>query len=173
MEVMKVKMRWVAVVGLLVVGLAAFGQKSDYIGQEKRSIKALSEDDLQGLLEGRGMGLAKAAELNGYPGPLHILQMNRALKLTPSQEAKIQAVYDRMHREATALGKELITAEASLEKEFRGGKANAEKVSDLTAMIGALQSKLRACHLNAHVATKPLLTQAQIRAYNKFRGYAG
>jgi hypothetical protein len=158
-------------IALLVVGLAAVAQKSDYIGQEKRAIKSLSEDDIQSLLEGRGMGLAKAAELNGYPGPLHILQMDRALKLSPGQIAKVQAIYDRMHREATALGKELLTAEAALEKEFRGGKANADRVSDLTAMIGALQSKLRACHLNAHVATKPLLTKEQIRAYNKFRGY--
>jgi Spy/CpxP family protein refolding chaperone len=158
--------------GLLLLGVAAFAQKSDYIGQEKRAIKALSVDDVQGLLEGRGMGMAKAAELNGYPGPMHVLQMKEALKITPAQEAKIQAVFNRMKKEAIALGQDLVSAEAKLEREFRSGKANANRVADLTDMVGAIQARLRACHLNAHVATKPLLTAAQVRTYEGFRGYS-
>ena len=46
---------------------------SPYTGEEQRAIKALSEEEIGDLLEARGMGLAKAAELNSYPGPLHVL----------------------------------------------------------------------------------------------------
>ena len=48
---------------------------SPYTGEEQRAIKALSEEEIKDLLEARGMGLAKAAELNSYPGPLHVLQL--------------------------------------------------------------------------------------------------
>ena len=47
---------------------------SPYSGEEKRAVKALSDDDLKNYLEGNGMGFAKAAELNGVPGPKHILE---------------------------------------------------------------------------------------------------
>jgi len=35
--------------------------------QETREIKALSTEEVDGYLKGEGMGLAKAAELNGFP----------------------------------------------------------------------------------------------------------
>ena len=37
-------------------------------------IRGLSEQEIDDLTNGRGMGLARAAELNGYPGPLHVLR---------------------------------------------------------------------------------------------------
>jgi hypothetical protein len=45
--------------------------QSPYVGQEYREIKALSTQEISDYISGRGMGLAKAAELNGYPGPAH------------------------------------------------------------------------------------------------------
>jgi len=44
---------------------------SKYAGEENRAIKSLSESDIEELLSGSGWGLAKAAELNGVPGPAH------------------------------------------------------------------------------------------------------
>jgi hypothetical protein len=41
--------------------------QSPYVGQEFREIKALSPQEISDYLSGKGMGLAKAAELNGYP----------------------------------------------------------------------------------------------------------
>jgi DNA repair protein RadC len=38
-----------------------------YAGQQTRSIKALSPEDIDELRKGAGMGLAKAAELNSIP----------------------------------------------------------------------------------------------------------
>lgn len=155
----------------LIVIVTAMAQKSDYLGQESRQIKALSSDDIRGYLEGRGMGLAKAAELNGYPGPMHVLQMKEALQISKTQELKITAIFDKMKRETMALGKEIVRTEAQLEQEFRSNRANPVRVEDLTSMIGAIQAKIRASHLNAHIATKPLMTTSQLKKYNDFRGY--
>ena len=46
-----------------------------YAGLEARSIKALSDQQIADLKAGRGMGLALAAELNGHPGPMHVLEL--------------------------------------------------------------------------------------------------
>ncbi len=52
---------------------------SKYSGQEQRIIKSLSPDDIAELRRGGGWGLAKAAELNGVPGPVHLLEMKEAI----------------------------------------------------------------------------------------------
>jgi len=65
--------------------LAQSEHHSTYSGQEKRWIKSLSSDDVQQLKQGKGWGLAKAAELNGMPGPSHILQMKDKIALTKTQ----------------------------------------------------------------------------------------
>ena len=57
--------------------------KSKYVGQEKREIKSLSESDIEELKNGGGWGLAKAAELNGVPGPVHLLEMKKEIGLNP------------------------------------------------------------------------------------------
>jgi len=48
------------------------------------------------------MGLAKAAELNGYPGPKHVLELAGPLKLTSAQVAATEATYRRMNSRAKA-----------------------------------------------------------------------
>ena len=53
---------------------------SKYKGQEHRDIKSLSTDDIAELQRGGGWGLAKAAELNGVPGPVHLLEMEKEIK---------------------------------------------------------------------------------------------
>ena len=75
---------------LIIVPALADAQDhtSPYAGQQARDIKALSPDEIQGYLTGQGMGLAKAAELNGYPGPLHVLELAAELKLTEEQDRK-------------------------------------------------------------------------------------
>ena len=65
---------WIAATTL--VALIAFAGPGDddrqYAGQQARSIKALDDAEIDTLLNGRGMGLARAAELNHYPGPKHV-----------------------------------------------------------------------------------------------------
>ena len=62
---------------IFVTSMSVFAETytSKYVGEEYRKIKSLSPDDVEELKKGGGWGLAKAAELNGLPGPAHILEM--------------------------------------------------------------------------------------------------
>src|SRR5689334_25303972 len=93
-----------------------------YAGQEKRAIKSLSNAEIADLLAGRGMGFAKAAELNGYPGPAHLLEHADALKFTPVQRSRIEAIRARMSEAAVALGSEIVTQESELDADFAEGR---------------------------------------------------
>jgi hypothetical protein len=44
-----------------------------------RPIKALSAEQIADLKAGQGLSLALAAELNGYPGPRHVLELGKQL----------------------------------------------------------------------------------------------
>lgn len=158
---------------LVLAGGATADSPGPYAGQESRSIKALSDADISGLRSGDGMGYAKAAELNGYPGPRHVLDLARELDISESQQAATQGIFDDMQREAVALGRELVAREAVLDALFADGTADAAAVARLTSEIGALEARLRAAHLNAHVRMRPVLTSHQVARYNAMRGYGG
>lgn len=145
---------------------------SPYAGQETSEVKALSAEELKAYREGTGMGLAKPAELNHYPGPRHVLDLGSDLNLTASQTAGLKAIFDRMHEEAVALGKKIIDKEKALDREFASGAIDERKLRDLTAQIAALQADLRTAHLKAHLETKKILTQLQVARYDELRGYA-
>jgi hypothetical protein len=93
--------------------------KSPYAGEQTRGIKALSSEDVEELLRGGGWGLAKAAELNGMPGPTHVLDMAADLGLSAEQTEKVRHVRDEMRRAAVALGERFVAREAELEASFR------------------------------------------------------
>lgn len=145
---------------------------SPYAGQESSEIKALSADELKAYREGTGMGLARPAELNHYPGPRHVLDLGSDLDLTASQTAGLKAIFDRMHEEAVALGKKIIVKEKALDREFASGAIDERKLRDLTAQIAGLQADLRTAHLKAHLETRKILTQLQVARYDELRGYA-
>src|SRR5262245_30687549 len=90
-----------------------------YAGQQTRAVASLSDEDVQGFLDGRGMGLARAAEVNGHPGPMHVLELAQELKLTPEQRRAVKAVFDRMKVRARTLGEAYIKAEKSLDQAFK------------------------------------------------------
>src|SRR5271154_7187001 len=96
--------------------LAAEMPVTPYAGQQARAIKALSDEDIAALRKGEGMGMAKAAELNGYPGPKHALDLAQQLQLTDAQRRDVQAIFDRMSAAAKPLGDELIAQEQSLDQ---------------------------------------------------------
>jgi Spy/CpxP family protein refolding chaperone len=149
----------------------AQGSQSPYAGQEKRDIKALSSGEITAYLEGQGMGLAKAAELNQYPGPRHVLDMASELQLTEKQKAETQQVFDRMHEEAARIGKLVVAKEEQLDRLFATRQIDSEKLQQAVSEIGRLQANLRVAHLRAHLEMKAILTQAQIEKYSELRGY--
>ena len=81
---------------------------SAYAGQEARDIKAVSMEEISAYLSGKGMGLAKAAELNGYAGPAHVLELAQDLALTPAQRARTEALLATMTAKAVLLGQTLV-----------------------------------------------------------------
>jgi Spy/CpxP family protein refolding chaperone len=143
-----------------------------YAGQQTRSIKALSDDDIVALREGTGMGMALAAELNGYPGPAHVLELADKLKLTEDQLRQVTVIHDHMSAAAKPLGADLISREETLDQQFAKGDITPERLAAETVEIGELHGRLRAIHLSAHLETRALLTPEQIALYEQLRGYA-
>ena len=156
----------------LLAGAAVAQAPSPYAGQESRDIKALSPQEIADLTAGRGMGLAKAAELNGYPGPAHVLEMGAALDLTADQRKQTEALFAKMQARAIAVGSELIDEERALDAKFAAHTVSADELARSLARIATLQRDLREVHLHAHLDQNALLTPAQIAHYNELRGYA-
>jgi len=144
---------------------------SPYVGQQQRSIKALSDQEVRDLTEGRGMGLAKAAELNSYPGPMHVLELAGQLELSDTQRAATQSLRAIVRNKAPVLGARIIEAERDLDRAFAEGWIDAADLRSRTKAIAALQGELRAVHLEAHLAQRVLLTAQQIARYDELRGY--
>ncbi|MCP5075832.1 MAG: hypothetical protein GY947_21395 [Rhodobacteraceae bacterium] len=159
-------------VSITFAGVPASENPQPYAGQQEREIAALSASDIDDLVNGRGWGFAKAAELNGFPGPLHVLELADELRLTSAQIERIQAVFDVMNAEARELGKAYVGNEALMDEAFESGVITDEKLNTLTENSARIRARLRATHLSAHLKTKPILTRHQIMSYNKLRGYA-
>jgi len=143
-----------------------------YAGYQARPIKALSPEQIDDLRAGRGMSMALAAELNGYPGPVHVLDLADALQLTPRQRHETSRFVAEMKAQARSLGEDVIQAEADLDKLFSGRTANTDAVTTAVERAGSAQGRLRAAHLSYHLAMANLLTEEQSSLYNRLRGYA-
>ena len=152
-------------------GQAAGTEPSPYAGEQARPVKSLSPEDIAELRRGGGWGLAKAAELNGMPGPLHLLELKDQIPLTTEQVAVITRIYESMREAATTEGERFIEAERSLEDAFRAGIATEENLLRMLEEIGRSRARLRFIHLSAHLETPSLLTEEQIVRYDALRGY--
>ncbi len=144
-----------------------------YAGFQGREAAGISATELADLRAGRGMGLALPAELNGYPGPLHALEMADALQLAPAQRAAMADLIAGMRAASIPLGEALLIAERALDDVFRRGTATDEQVEAAAATAALARGRLRAAHLRAHLATRAAMTEAQRQAYTRLRGYGG
>lgn len=156
----------------LSVPLLAQTSPSPYVSMQQRTIKALSDDAIRDYRAGAGMSLALAAELNGYPGPKHILELADPLRLTDAQKAAVKKVFDSMHEDAVQLGNEILELETALDAAFRGGQIEKAELATLTSRIGSAQARLRYRHLLAHIESREILTAEQRQEYAKLRGYS-
>ncbi len=143
-----------------------------YTGQHLRDIKTLSTKDIEDLRNGRGWGLAKAAELNGLPGPAHLLELKSEISLSPAQIAKIEALFSTMKARAIPLGKRLVTLERRLNQGFAKNEiASPADLRSRLSEIADIRRDLRFVHLSTHLETPAILTRHQIKTYNRLRGY--
>jgi hypothetical protein len=140
-------------------------------GQPSRAVKSLSDSEIAGYLEGRGMGFAKTAELNGYPGPDHVLELATQLGLSPHQRATIERLKHSM-KKAARLGNWLVRDERRLDLLFAEGQANDENITPLVQRIGNLEAEIRLVHLRAHIEMRRILSADQIKKYEQARGHA-
>ena len=145
------------------------GAEQTYGGLAGRAVKALSEQQAADLRAGRGMGFALAAELNGYPGPMHVLELAGELDLSAAQRDRVQALFEAMRAEAVPIGERLIALEADLDRSFAAKTITTEGLYAATAAIGATQAQLRATHLRYHIETADVLTAPQIGRYAELR----
>lgn len=134
----------------------------DFLKQERAAIE-----------RGEGFGMALAADRAGYPGPKHILELREQLKLTAEQQAAAEKLFAAMKEKAIARGKEVLAAEAQLEKFFAEGRPEAE-LREESYRVASLRAELRWVHLAAHLEAKRLLTAEQLMTYRHLRwGGAG
>jgi hypothetical protein len=143
-----------------------------YAGFERREAAGLSAEEVADLRAGRGMGFALPAELNGYPGPMHALELADRLGLSSEQRARMQALVAAMRAETVPLGEALIAAERALDAVFRSGRATVAQVDAATEAAALARARVRAAHLRVHLATRDAMSEPQRAAYARLRGYA-
>ncbi|MEM1159295.1 MAG: hypothetical protein AAGJ28_00030 [Pseudomonadota bacterium] len=147
-------------------------QNTPYAGFEAREIKSLSDQDIAELRRGGGWGLALPAELNGLPGPTHLLELQEELALSSSQVAAITVLFKEMRADAIQAGDRFIAAEAALSAAFEDTDVAQETLTTLLADAAEARAALRFVHLSRHLATPDLLSDEQIRRYSVLRGYS-
>jgi len=170
------KFRIAALMTMVFAGHAAaqhMQHQQPYTGLQARAVKALSEQQIADLRAGRGMGLAMPAELNSYPGPMHVLEHAAALNLTAEQRERTAALVATMKAEAIPLGERLIEQETRLDGLFANREITPASLQTATAEIGATQAHLREAHLKYHLTMRDLLTAEQVEKYQVLRGYRG
>ena len=152
-------------------GGALGAQESPYVSYRDREIKALLAEEVESYVAGAGMGFALAAELNGYPGPKHVLELADSLDLSARQRAAIAESRDRMLHRAITLGEEIVAHERTLDSLFAAGAIEPEALARLTREIGELRGGFRGVHLAAHLDMVALLSDEQVARYLDLRGY--
>ena len=164
------------VVGALLVffcGAVTAQHSQPYAGQHERSIKALSDTEVQQYLAGAGMGYARAAELNGYPGPMHVLELAVKLGLSEQQRAATSKLMESHKAEAKALGAKRVEAEKELEVLFLGKPIDEAALAAGVRKAALADGDYRLSHLETHRRMRDLLSDQQVRQYDVLRGYAG
>lgn len=170
-------MRIVSVIVAVVFSGAIAGAQapltSPYRPQAQTGLRGLNDQEIRELQAGTGMGLARAAELNSYPGPRHVLDAVAAGTLAASSEQieRVREIFDSMKREAVRVGARVLAEETRLEAGFRAVTITEADLRSRVARIAVLQGELRSIHLAAHLATRAILSDVQIARYNELRGY--
>jgi hypothetical protein len=151
--------------------------RSPYAGMATVEGTTMTAEEVAGLRAGQGMRLALPAELNGFPGPLHVLELADRLEISDAVRAEVETIRAEMLAAARRQGAEVIAADRALAEAFReasGGSSDppsAARIARLSAALGEAKGELQAIHLAAHLRTRALLSPEQRRRYEHLRGY--
>jgi len=119
------------------------------------------------------MGFARAAELNRYPGPMHVLELALSLDLTPDQRAATEKLMAAHKAEAQTIGARLVQAERALDQMFANSVVEQTALAEQIRAVAAVQGEYRLSHLETHRRMRSILTDEQVQRYVKLRGYGG
>ena len=161
----------VALAGVLGGAAIARGQHGHTGSHDEghRVAQACATEFEQVVGEGRGFGMAFAADQNGYPGPMHVLELKDRLKLTAEQEAKMQHLMHAMFAESKPKSARLLEAEATLRRLFASQTADDAAVRAAVDAVERARREARLVHLLTHLRTRDLLTEEQRRIYHETR----
>ena len=134
-------------------------------------IRALTPDEIAQIERGEGAGFALAAELNGVPGPRHVLDLAHDLGLAHDQVTQVRRIYEEMQAAVIPAGRRYLDAQGRLEADFRAGALAESDLPARVAEVARLEGELASAHLMAHLRTAKVLTAEQVAAYNRLRGY--
>lgn len=160
------------VLALAVTATTARGQHGGNAGHgasAHRQVQACMTELEAVVADGRGGGMAFAADQNGYPGPMHILELRERLRLTSDQTAKAEALTRAMFDESRPKAAALIAAEARLRRLFAEQTADDARVRAAVTEVERARTEIRLVHLLTHLATRDLLTDEQRRLYHEAR----
>jgi uncharacterized cupredoxin-like copper-binding protein/Spy/CpxP family protein refolding chaperone len=133
---------------------------------------ALSDEEIEEYRAGAGMGYAKAAELNHFPGPMHVLELARQLGLSSEQHTAVERLMKEHKADARAIGAQLVESEAEVEALFRAGQVDEAALARAVRTAAALRGEYRLSHLETHRRMRGLLTAEQVARYDSLRGHA-
>ena len=177
MKIVAILSTWLAGISscLVTVSIPAPAQHahepSSYAQSRGTEVATLTDEEVRALRHGEGMGLARAAELNHFPGPRHLLELASELSLGEDQIRRIRAIHNKMKSQAVSKGEDIITAESHLAGLFASGEPSAREVTRVTGRLGVMRGQLQAIHLLAHIEAARELSAGQIREYDRLRGY--
>src|SRR5918999_434179 len=112
------------------------------VGRIRVSDKAAA-DKIEQYRAGAGMGYARAAELNHFPGPMHVLELAHKLALTEEQRVATKRLMDAHKAAARALGAKLVEAEREVEALFRAGQVEEAALAKAVRSAAALEGEYR------------------------------
>lgn len=157
----------------LLTGAVGAASESPYTSLQEREIKALSQEQVAGYEAGQGMSLALAAELNGYPGPKHVLELQDELNLTEAQWRSTETIFKEMQESAADLGHQIVEHERELDRLFASHAIDTDNLGAQIERIAELHGRLRTVHLQAHLEMMEVLNEGQVTRYMELRGYHG
>lgn len=141
-------------------------------GGGPRAMSSVSHDDVQAYLTAKGMGMARAAERDGVPGPFHALTMAHELGLSAQQLITTQDVFNRMEAQSSRIGRQIIEQERRLDQLLNDPRSAARSREQALQRVGQLHRELRQVHQQAHEAQRGILTTEQLARYRSLRAQA-